>query len=411
MNEIYTGIDIGTNSIKIITAEKVNNQFKIIAKEEEKSDGIKRGVIVDVKKVANSVYKCVEKIENILGVSIKKIITCIPTDDCIFNIVSGKIETFDENNITGEDISRLLKEAISDHINDGYELVTAMPIGFKLDDSRMVKDPKGLVSKSLEGRIVITMVPKSNLYNLLNVFQICEIEVVDIAFKTVADYFEVKNQKLDNEVGAIINIGEDTTNVSIYNKGIMIKNTILKVGSYYVDHDFSYIYKIDLNKARELKETFAVCSSRYADQYDEVEVVNEVGQNIFINQLDIAKVTEARITEILKIAKKEIKNLTNRKISYIIILGGLSEITGFQYLAEEILKNRVTVYNSTTVGVRHNKYASVLGVIKYFDDKLKLRDKTCEMFSKEDISQLISISKNNKDNATINTMFEQFLDH
>ena len=160
-----------------------------------------------------------------------------------------------------------------------------------------------------------------------------------------------------------------------------------------------------------IKETFAVCSSRYADQYDEVEVVNEVGQNIFINQLDIAKVTEARITEILKIAKKEIKNLTNRKISYIIILGGLSEITGFQYLAEEILKNRVTVYNSTTVGVRHNKYASVLGVIKYFDDKLKLRDKTCEMFSKEDISQLISISKNNKDNATINTMFEQFLDH
>lgn len=411
MNKLYTGIDIGTNSIKIITAEKINNQFKVIAKEEEKSEGLKRGIIVDPKKVANSVYKCVKKVENMLGVSIKKIITCIPTDDCIFNIVSGMIQTLDENCITGEDISRLLKEAISDNINEGYELVTAMPIGFKLDDSRMVKDPKGLASESLESRIVITMVPKNNLYNLLNVFQICGLEVVDITFKTVADYFEIRNQKLDNEVGAIINIGEDTTNVSIYNKGIMIKNKILKVGSYYVDHDFSYIYKIDLNKARELKETFAVCSARYADQYDEVEITNEAGENIFINQLDIAKVTEARITEILKIAKKEIKNLTNRKISYIIILGGLSEMTGFQYLAEEILKNRVTIYDSTTVGVRHNKYTSVLGVIKYFDDKLELRGRTCEMFTSEDISKLISISKSNEDNAIINTMFGQFIEN
>lgn len=411
MNKLYTGIDIGTNSIKIIVAEKINDQFKVIAKEEEKSEGLKRGIIVDPKKVANSVYKCVKKIETILGVPIKKVVACIPTDDCIFNIVSGKIQTLDENYVTGEDINRLLKEAISDHINDGYELVTAMPIGFKLDDSRMVKDPKGLASKSLESRIVITMVPKNNLYQLLNVFQICELEVVDITFKTVADYFEVRNQKLDNEVGAIINIGEDTTNVSIYNKGIMIKNKILKVGSYYVDHDFSYIYKIDLNKARELKETFATCSTRYADQYDEAEITNEAGENTFINQLDIAKVTEARITEILKIAKKEIKNLTNRKISYIIILGGLSEMTGFQYLAEEILKNRVTIYNSTTVGVRHNKYTSVLGIIKYFDDKLELRDKTCEMFTTEDISKLISISKNNEENAIRNTMFEQFIDN
>ena len=411
MSKLYTGIDIGTNSIKIIVAQKQENQFHIIAKEEEKTEGLKRGVIIDVKKVADCVYRCVQKVEKILGISLKKIITCIPVDDCLFNIVSSKIDVLNENCITGDDINQLLKEAISGNINEGYELVTAMPIGFKLDDAKMLKDPKGLSSTTLESRIVITMIPKKNLYNLLNVFQLCNLEVVDITFKTVADYFEVRNHKIDNEVGAIINIGEDTTNVSIYNKGIMIKNSILKVGSYYVDHDFSYIYKIDLNKARELKETFAVASVRYADQYDEMELVNEVGEKIFINQLDIAKVTEARLAEILKIAKKEIKNLTNRKISYIIILGGLSEMTGFQYLVEDILKSNATVYNSTTVGIRHNRYTSALGVIKYFDNKLELRDKSCEMFSADDVSKLIAVSENNKDNAMINTMFEQFLDH
>ena len=86
-------------------------------------------------------------------------------------------------------------------------------------------------------------------------------------------------------------------------------------------------------------------------------------------------------------------------------------MTGFQYLVEDILKSNATVYNSTTVGIRHNRYTSALGVIKYFDNKLELRDKSCEMFSADDVSKLIAVSENNKDNAMINTMFEQFLDH
>lgn len=408
MIKLYTGIDIGTNSVKIIVAEKTNDKFKILAKSETKTKGLKRGLIIDAKEVATSVSNCLKKIENILGVPIKKAIACIPSDDCIFNIVSSKINPTNENCITGDDINKLLKEAVKGNINDGYELITAMPIGFKLDEKNLVKDPKGLSSSTLESKIVITLIPKKNLYSLLNVFQLCNIEIIDITFKTVADYFYIRNSKIDNEVGAIINIGEDTTNVSIYNKGIMIKNSVLKVGSYYVDHDFTYIYKIDFNKARELKETFATASTRYADQYDEVEVLDENMENIFINQLDISKIVEARISEILKISKKEIKNLTNRKISYIIILGGLSEMTGFQYLAESILGSNTTVYNSTTMGIRHNKYASVLGVIKYFDNKLELRDKSYEMFSTEDINKLISIKE--KDNA-INTMFGQFLDN
>lgn len=74
MSKLYTGIDIGTNSIKIIVAQKQENQFHIIAKEEEKTEGLKRGVIIDVKKVADCVYRCVQKVEKILGISLKKLL-------------------------------------------------------------------------------------------------------------------------------------------------------------------------------------------------------------------------------------------------------------------------------------------------------------------------------------------------
>lgn len=405
MGNIYASIDIGTNSVKIIVAKKENETFKIIASSEKKSAGVKKGVIVDVSKTTEVVNACKKEIEEVLGVKLSKIITCIPTEECIFDIVSSKVDVLDENNITGKDINNILKEAITGKIKNDYELVSASPINFKLDTSKVVKDPKGLSSKTLDAKIVITEVPRKNLYNILNVLQLCELEPVDIIFKTIGDYFEIRNAKRDSSVGAIINIGEDTTNISIYNKGIMIKNTSIKVGSYYVDHDFSYIYKISMEESRRLKETFAMASTRYADKYDEEEIVNEKGKKQIINQYEISQIAEARLEEILKIAKKQIKILTNRQISYIIILGGLSEMNGFQYIAESILGTKAMVWNSTTIGIRHNKYASVLGAIKYFDDKLMLRDRECEMFNTEDINEMVSINND----TTINKLFSEFI--
>ena len=94
-----------------------------------------------------------------------------------------------------------------------------------------------------------------------------------------------------------------------------------------------------------------------------------------ISQRKLAKVVEARLEEILKLSKDKIKNLTNRDIRYIIITGGTSEMSGFLNLAEEVLGNNVSVCNMKTIGIRHNKYSSVSGLIKYFYDKLKLRGK------------------------------------
>lgn len=136
---------------------------------------------------------------------------------------------------------------------------------------------------------------------------LCGLEVVDIAFGTTGDYFAVRNDSLDNQVGAIINIGEDTTNVSVYNKGIMIKNSVINVGSYYVDHDLSYIYNISMEDARALKENFVIAASRYADANDKIELKTTGGTKYNVTQLDVSKVVEARIEEILKVSKRNKK--------------------------------------------------------------------------------------------------------
>ena len=284
---------------------------------------------------------------------------------------------------------------------------TAVLIDFKINDEKTVKDPTGITGEILEIKVVISETPKEPLYNLLGVLDVCEIEVIDIAYTTTGDYFAARTSDLDKKVGVIINIGEDSTNISIYNKGIMIKNSTVNVGSYYIDHDLSYIYNINLDKARELKENFVVASSRYADVYDKIELETKGGTKYNVTQKDVSKVVEARIEEILKVAKKEIKNLTNRKISYIIVVGGLSEISGFNYILESTLGNIAYVYNSTIVGLRDNSFTSVLGLIKYFDNKLNLRNTECNMFSQEDIKKIVNVRS--KDGTEFQEVFNHFL--
>ena len=187
----------------------------------------------------------------------------------------------------------------------------------------------------------------------------------------------------------------------------MIKNSVINVGSYYVDHDLSYIYNISMEDARDLKENFVIAASRYADANDKIELKTTGGTKYNVTQLDVSKVVEARIEEILKVSKKEIKNLTNRKISYIIVVGGLSEIAGFSYVLDSVFGNLAYVYNNNKIGIRNNSYTSVFGLLKYFDNKLTLRDTECNMFELEDLKKIITVKSRN--DSVLNRMLGSFL--
>ena len=198
---------------------------------------------------------------------------------------------------------------------------------------------------------------------------------------------------------------ENVTNqTNLANKNNSIENIKIEIEQAIND----IIKQLDLNESRKLKENFALASKRYASKYDEIDMVTEHGEKIKINQLQLTEVVEARIVEMLKNVKNEIKNLTNREISYIIVLGGLSEITGFQYVVQNILGESASVYNSATLGIRHNKYTSVVGLVKYFDNKLELRGISIDMFNTSEINRLTSTEEEDN-NAAIETMFGSFL--
>ena len=392
MRKIYTGIDVGSDSIKIVTSEFLNDRFYTLASVSVKSVGITRGIITDYDMALNSLNLAKKEIEKALGTSVNKAIITVPSNDRNLSVIEGSINLYNEF-VTGEDVTAVLGEASVDRVEEYEEIVSIIPILFSLDEDRLTPNPNGAKSSVLGVKALLAKAPKKQVYSFLKLFADANIEVVDVTFNCIGDYFEARDKETDNTFGALINIGHEKTDVSIFNKGILIKNSIINLGSKNIDKDISYVYGIDINAARELKEKFALASRRYADINETVEFMADDKDKVTINQYEITEVVEARIVELLKLAKKEINSLTKRKISYIIVTGGIAELMGFSYVVENILGINSSTLNATSIGIRNDKFSSAIGIIKYFHNKMALRERDISMLDEDEINEMMQNKK------------------
>ena len=249
------------------------------------------------------------------------------------------------------------------------------------------------------------------MYRVLETLKLAGVDTIDVCFKSTGDYYTIKNNFYDNSVGAVINIGETSTNISVFNKGIQIKNSVLNMGSINVDKDVAYIYNCDLKDARKLKEDFAYAIGVDADYNEDTTIKDNEGKDKQVKQIGLSKVVEARIREILKLSLEEIKNLTNRKISYIIVTGGLSEIKGMDHLVDIYFNGIGKVCKIDIMGIRNNKFSSALGSCIYFDDKLTLRGKSYNMINENEFKNLVSVNEGVSNKGIARKMFGHFFDN
>ena len=114
MNDIYAGIDLGTDSIKVVVAQKINDKFYVLAAVDSPSNGIKGGFIEDTKLAVGSIKNALKQVNDLLGIKISKVVACISPSNCSMNIVLGKTNVIDYNEITGTDVSNVLLNAMSE---------------------------------------------------------------------------------------------------------------------------------------------------------------------------------------------------------------------------------------------------------------------------------------------------------
>ena len=406
MEHVYASIDLGSDSIKLVVCELYQNHLNLLAATTTPSRGIKKGLITEPELAKKSILLAFKSIEDMLGIKVKKVIANIPNHLAEYKIIRGECDVPGDL-ITSKDMINSYKAGIKVNLMPNEEFVTVVPIDFKINGKTVMKDPKGFPGKKLMGRAMMVTTPKKNVYSVASILESLGVEIVDISVGSIGDMNCFRNETLDKSISAIINIGADITTVSLYNKSIPVSTKIIGAGGNDIDRDLAYMYKIELSEARKIKENFALAHKRNADVHDIYETVNTDNVKIKINQQAASEVVMSRINEILTLAKNELKDLTNKPIQYIIITGGTSNMLDFEYSLHDVLPiaSKGTV---KLIGVRNNKYSTVIGNIIYFLNTLKLKGMDYSMLSEDDMNELSSPRENSNDDTMLGKVFGYF---
>lgn len=413
MRKIMASLDIGANALKLVVAETVGEKLNILGVSTIPNNTIKKGKIINKEELVNKLKELFKDINDRLGFEVTKTLVIVPSSSAEFTLGTGKINVKSEDGIiTAEDIVSVVKKSAYHVVQDNMELVTIMPINYTLEDGTKVLEPKNLISKTLEVKTVIISALKSEVYDYLECLEEINVDVVDIAFASIGDYFQFRNKEFDKQVGAIINIGEQTTCVSIINKGVLTNTSTTYLGGSNVTNDIAYIYKIDKEKAKDIKEEFALAHKRMAISAETINIKNKEEKKISINQYEVSEVVESRLKEILNLAKKQINVLTKKEISYIILTGGVTETKDFNLVAESIFGKNVTLGNIHELGVRNNIYSSVVGIIKWYDYNQKLKNREYSLLNIKEQEEFSKLSNGEElsSNGVIGKVFGYFFD-
>jgi len=413
MRRIMASLDLGTGSIKLVVGEMIKQKLNVLAALEVPSKGIKKGLVVNPDLLTDAIKMVFKKAEAQIGLKIKSTIVTLPAESAEFSVVDGEVKIINEDGIVrGNDIARVLQNATKGKIPDNMEVVSLLPSYFRIGE-QLLRDPKNKKATSIAVKAVLILIPKKIAYPFLECLANNNIEIIDLALSSLGDYYEYKNNEMENKVGAIVNIGATTTTLSVFNKGVLTNCEVIDLGGQNVDNDISFIYKFNQSDAKYLKENLALAHKHAAQASLCEEITNKLGTIVKINQYELSEIVMSRINEILNLAKKQINHLTKKEISYIIFTGGLTESQDFPLILKEIFGHNAKIGHITEVGARSNQYSSCLGLIKYYDYKANLKDKDYAIFSPNEEEDLGGLSHKitTSEGSILSKLFGYFFDN
>lgn len=373
-NEIYVSLDIGTSSVKVIIGEVVNDTFNILGVGNVKSAGLRKGAIVDIDETVHSIRKAVEQAERMVGMEIRKVIVGISGNHVLLHPCHGVVAVSSENKeITQADIARVREAAEVMTIPADREVIDIIPLHYKVDELDEINDPRGMIGVRLEMKGILITGLKTLLHNTLRCVEKAGLEIVEIALQPLVAGSLVLS-KDEKELGvALVDIGGGSTTVAIFEGGHLVSSTVIPIGGETITRDLSIVLRTTMDDAEVLKLKHG---HAYYDDASEEELfqVPMIGsdQKQPCNQLMLAEIIEARLTEIFEMVMEHLRKSGFQDIpGGLVLTGGVVKMPGVLDLAQYVFQNRVRTAEPNYIGVREPQYTTAVGLIKHTCVKAK----------------------------------------
>ncbi|HEL0664888.1 TPA: cell division protein FtsA [Streptococcus equi subsp. zooepidemicus] len=367
-NGFFTGLDIGTSSMKVLVAEFISGEMNVIGVSNVPSTGVKDGIIIDIEAAAAAIKTAVEQAEEKAGMTIERVNVGLPANLLQIEPTQGMIPVPSESKeIKDEDVDSVVKSALTKSITPEREVISLVPEEFIVDGFQGIRDPRGMMGIRLEMRGLIYTGPSTILHNLRKTVERAGIKVENIIISPLAMAKAVLNEG-EREFGAtVIDMGGGQTTVASMRAQELQYTNIYAEGGEYITKDISKVLKTSMSIAEALKYNFGQADMAEASLTDTVKV-DVVGSDepVEVTERYLSEIISARVRHILDRVKQDLER--GRLLDLpggIVLIGGGAIMPGVVEVAQEIFGTNVKLHIPNQVGIRNPMFANVISLVEY----------------------------------------------
>lgn len=374
--DVVVGLDLGTTKIAAVIAEEDGNEMNIMGVGRYPSEGLRKGIVINIDKTVQSILKAMREAEMMAGRETKGIYTGIAGDH-IRNIQGRGVVavTGEDNEVTRGDVERVLESAKSMVLPVDREVIHIIPTEFMLDGQGGIDDPVGMFAKRLEANVVIVTGAVTSAKNICKCVNKAGYEINDIVLQPLASSYAILSEEEKNVGAILIDIGGGTTDMAIFYNGSLRKTSVFGLGGENVTNDIGVGLRTSPTEAERIKLQYATVK-RIPDQELEkmisVEGISGRGNKQVPLQL-LQQIVKPRIDEILTLAHRELSedSLYSMLSAGVILTGGTAKLDGIAELAEDIfgLPVRIGIPKGGIIGMKDAvadpSFSTCVGLLKY----------------------------------------------
>jgi len=372
-DEVIVGLDIGTTKVCCIVGERTEGGIDIIGIGSAPSQGLRKGVVVNIESTVASIRKAVDEAELMAGCSIGNVYAGIAGGHIRGFNSRGIVAVGKDREVSDMDIERVIDAARAVAIPLDREVIHILPQEYVIDENDGVREPVGMSGVRLEAKVHIVTAARTCVQNIVRCCNRTGLTVNAVVLEQIASAESCLFDD-EKELGvAMIDIGGGTTDIAIYYNNAIVHTAVIPIGGNHVSSDSAVGLRTPRAEAEKIKIKKGCALTSLVGEEDDVEVPAVGGRKAQTRSRHIlCEIIEPRVEEIYMLVQQEIQKSGFEDLitSGVVLTGGASTMEGMVELAEEVLGMPARLGKPESVGglvdvVRNAKYSTGVGLVSY----------------------------------------------
>ena len=357
IKNISIGIDVGSSTTRVVVGEFVKGEKnpKIIGVGESETLGVRHGYVVDSDETVISLRNALSQAEKTSGIKIRRAFVSVGGTTLRGETSAGfAIISKADGEVTNLDINKALQDSEDNLSLGNKKIIQVSPISFRLDGQEVLGRLEGMHGTKLEVKALFVTYSVQHLEDLLATIAEAGVETIDIIAAPIAISHITLNDRQKIVGVALVDIGAETTSLSVFENGKLISIHTFPFGSSDITNDIALGFKIPLEKAESLKRgnMEPEFSKRKLDEF-----------------------IEARLSDIFELIENHLKKIKRSELlpAGIVFVGGGASIPRLEEYSKYALKLPSTlgstdIFGNTKTKLRDSAWFTPLGLVAFGRD-------------------------------------------